>query len=181
MTCPVLMELGPANISPLPSGTVLRFVSREHWQSLQEKEDSLPGSDVLTWKIPVACGNQKYKAHLHGQLPPKPQRLTFQCITPGGSFPAISTVWRPSMDGFPQHQEECFPMNTICIDLQQTSSSSSGSWLRNLQQGMVLSPLVEGEHWDSYRLVPSLGALSQPKRLLPTSAITIFFRALFSP
>lgn len=42
-------------------------------------------------------------------------------------------------------QEECFPVHSLCMELQQTSSSSTESWLQCLQQGMDLNVGVEGE------------------------------------
>lgn len=106
-TCSVLIELDPANISPLSSGIMLSCVLEALTATAGERLLFL----ALVWSlgrflqhlVPVPAATWKHTAHLPGQLPPTPQRLIFQCVAPVGSFPATSTVWRLSMEGFPQH------------------------------------------------------------------------------
>lgn len=81
----------------------LSFVSREHWQILQQREASLPGSNVLTWPDLVAhCScHQKHTAHLHdrslqysrGWLP-----VHYPCGVLSSNFHSVGSFhgWLPS-------------------------------------------------------------------------------------
>lgn len=107
----------------------------------------VPAHVAATNTLHISMGS--FLRYSRGQLPNASFLWGFfQQLPWCGSFP-----WMASLST----QEECSPVNSICVKFQRTSSSSSASWLHCLQRGMDPSLGVEGEGWDLTQLCSFLG------------------------